>query len=114
MEKWERWHPLGADNIGASLGTLAEVSAAGGTLFVEIEFESQVLRLRFPKVLAYRSYLEECVPEVWAKLHSPRPVVWSFWMVQGSNPTLTPLTDMIGWTPRRARLSAMRGFWPCN
>jgi hypothetical protein len=84
VEKWERWHPRGAEDIGEVIATLHEVEAKEGILSVEIELASRVLRLQFRRVLAYRTHLEECVPEVWAKLHSPSPVKWSFWEVLNS------------------------------
>ena len=87
-EKWEHWHPKGCQYLGESVATLCYVDLKEGILSVEIELAYQIVHLQFLKTLAYRVHLEECVPDVWMKLHSPLhshlPSQWTFWEILNS------------------------------
>ncbi len=84
MEKWERWNPQGCKYLEENIATLCQVDLKEGILSIKLELASQVWRLQFSRTLAYRVHLEECVPGVWVKLHSPLPSQWVFWKVLNS------------------------------
>ena len=84
MEKWETWYPKGSERVSKSIGDLQRFEALEGNLFIAIEFATGAAHLQFQRVLAFRVHLEECVPEVWAKIHANSPVKWTFWEIRNS------------------------------
>ncbi|WP_124950340.1 hypothetical protein [Sulfuriferula thiophila] len=85
MENWELWRPRGCENVDKSIGEFYRIEATGWGLSIELKFVTGLMRMSFRKVLAYRTHLEECVPDIWIKIHSQGFAQNSFLEVKNSD-----------------------------
>lgn len=85
MEKWEKWHPPGCEDLETTVATLRRIEAKEAILSIDIDVASRTVRLQVERTLAYRVHLEECVPDVWAKLYDASPARGTFWEILNSD-----------------------------
>ena len=62
-----------------------KITANLRVLILNLENQSQPIKVEFTNVIAYRVCLEECVPQLWSNLHSKHIVRSGLWEIGDSN-----------------------------